>query len=370
MNYFTQEDLNFYIEHANTVYDKENQQDIRTGSRIRKTIFDKVSFWGEQVAKQLGFSSLGRNNWLNTYQSTFKEYAWCRIFPNPDDHQLFFNVECNAEEGSLIIKLHCKFSGSDRLSHDKVALFDKFVETKFYRGQWIRWYLIDLRSFQNFDQLINFSKHFIQDNLHHYFEIKNLLDSSDLKEELENLHLDSMDLTQMKLTKVENNPLPQKSSRGEYVFQDKTLYFNVLNEPSGSIYEKRNRENKKLGDTGEKLILIQEEKRLKELQEKGIISKDKRVIKQKDYVGYDFLSYDENGQEIHIEVKTTAGNQKAPFYMSMNEVSVMKSDPKWKLYRVYDFNAKTKTANFFIWDAVQVELNIDFFSKTYYCCFK
>lgn len=370
MNYFTQNDLDFYIDHANAVYDKENDEDIQAGRRIRKTIFDKVSFWGKQVAMQLGFSSLSRNNWINTYQSTFKEYAWCRIFPDSNDHQLFFNVECNAEEGSLIIKLHCKFSGTDRLSHDKVALFDKFIENKFYRGQWIRWYVINLQSFENFDQLIRFSKHFIQDNLHHYSEIKNLLNSSDLKEELENLDLDSTDLTQVNLTEVENNPLPQKNQTGEYIFQDKTSYNTNLHEPASSIYEKRNKENKKLGDTGEQLIFLQEEKKLKRLQEEGMISPDKRVIKQQDHVGYDFLSYDQNGEEIHIEVKTTQGDRKAPFFMSMNEVYVMKSDPKWRLYRIYDFNPKTKTANFFIWDAVQVELNIDFFSKTYYCCFK
>ncbi len=372
MNHFTQEDMDFFVRHSNKLYNKEISDHVNAGLRIRKTIFDKVSFWGERVANELGFTYLKRNNWVNSYHSTFSGYAWCRIFPDPNDHQLFFNVECNAEEESLIIKLHCKFSGSDKLSHEKVVLFDKYIESKFYIGQWLRWYIIDIDTFENFEQLINFSKHFIQDNLHYYHEVKRLLDNSDLsdlKEEIDNLELELIDLTEINLKEVEKITPTKKDIPKGYIFEDKTIYESIISEPL-SIYEKQDRENKKLGDIGEKLILIQEQKKLKELQEKGIVSLDKKIIKQKDFVGYDILSYDLNGEEIHIEVKTTKGNDKSPFYMSMNEVYVMKQDSKWRLYRVHNFNASKKTANFFIWDALQVELNVDFLNKIYYCRFK
>ena len=62
-----------------------------------------------------------------------------------------------------------------------------------------------------------------------------------------------------------------------------------------------------------------------------------------DGLGYDILSYDNEGKEMYIEVKTTTGKEKSDFFITANEL--LKSEEKkekFYLYRVYDFDMKTK----------------------------
>ena len=63
-----------------------------------------------------------------------------------------------------------------------------------------------------------------------------------------------------------------------------------------------------------------------------------------DTLGYDITSYDENGEQIYIEVKTTTANRIDGFYLTANEID--KADrygEKYRLYRVYNLNVKNKT---------------------------
>ena len=62
-----------------------------------------------------------------------------------------------------------------------------------------------------------------------------------------------------------------------------------------------------------------------------------------DGLGYDVLSFDEQGDELLIEVKTTRRPREFPFLITRNEVALSTEVPdRFRLYRVYDFN-KPKT---------------------------
>ena len=58
-----------------------------------------------------------------------------------------------------------------------------------------------------------------------------------------------------------------------------------------------------------------------------------------DGLGYDIRSYEEDGSERWIEVKTTRGGNATPFYLTRNENEVAKERPDaFRLYRLYDFS--------------------------------
>lgn len=66
-------------------------------------------------------------------------------------------------------------------------------------------------------------------------------------------------------------------------------------------------------------------------------------------VGYDILSYDLNGNEKLIGVKTTSGGKSLGFYISPNEVSISSQYPnKYYIYRIFDYNQETNTGKYFV----------------------
>ena len=81
-----------------------------------------------------------------------------------------------------------------------------------------------------------------------------------------------------------------------------------------------------------------EKKRLSAAGREDLAKKVKWVAQKDDSKGYDILSFDEDGNELFIEVKTTNRGEKTPFYLSTNELAFSeKNASKYRLYRVYDF---------------------------------
>lgn len=108
-------------------------------------------------------------------------------------------------------------------------------------------------------------------------------------------------------------------------------------------YIEQNIRNKDLGILGERFIYNYEMEKVKSYNlpvTKKVIWVAKDVG---DGLGYDILSYDNEGKEMYIEVKTTTGKEKSDFFITANEL--LKSEEKkekFYLYRVYDFDMKTK----------------------------
>ncbi|OHC64487.1 MAG: hypothetical protein A2045_03465 [Rhodocyclales bacterium GWA2_65_20] len=55
-------------------------------------------------------------------------------------------------------------------------------------------------------------------------------------------------------------------------------------------------------------------------------------------MGFDILSFDANGRERFIEVKTTAFGKETPFFISRGEVKFARQNvAQFHLYRLFDF---------------------------------
>lgn len=113
-------------------------------------------------------------------------------------------------------------------------------------------------------------------------------------------------------------------------------------------FQAKARRDKDLGDAGEDLVMKME---VEFLEKKGLHEKAKMVNLVKDGEGYDVLSFDANGNEKYIEVKTTSGHENTPFYMSANEVEFMRLHPgEYYLYRVYHYDEEFNSGEYYILD--------------------
>jgi hypothetical protein len=105
----------------------------------------------------------------------------------------------------------------------------------------------------------------------------------------------------------------------------------------------RDERNRELGKRGEELVLNFERSRLQ--QERPDLAKKVKWVSQElgDGAGFDILSYESTGKERLIEVKTTIGSQRTPFFISSNEYELSNDKPdQFRLIRVYDFTKKPR----------------------------
>lgn len=102
--------------------------------------------------------------------------------------------------------------------------------------------------------------------------------------------------------------------------------------------------NRSLGRAGELFVLDLEARRLHAAGRVKLADRVEHVAaSQGDGLGYDVLSFEEDGQERLIEVKTTAFGELTPFYVSRNELARSKQDAdRYHLYRVFDFRKQPR----------------------------
>ncbi|MFI5029186.1 MAG: DUF3883 domain-containing protein [Reyranellales bacterium] len=102
----------------------------------------------------------------------------------------------------------------------------------------------------------------------------------------------------------------------------------------------RDQLNRALGLAGEQHIFEFEQRKLFHAGRRDLAKKVRWVSQADgDGLGYDIRSYEENGSERWIEVKTTRGGNATPFYLTRNENEVAKERPDiFRLYRLYDFS--------------------------------
>jgi len=112
--------------------------------------------------------------------------------------------------------------------------------------------------------------------------------------------------------------------------------------PRETDYERISRNKKDVGNRGENAILNNEIDKLRKLGLNYLA--DKVSLCENDAEGYDLVSYDSEGNEIHIEVKTNSSNSKyLDFYITDNELQHLMSDDKYYIYYLYDIkNSKPK----------------------------
>lgn len=98
--------------------------------------------------------------------------------------------------------------------------------------------------------------------------------------------------------------------------------------------------NRSLGKAGEEFVLEVERKRLAKLERPDLARKVRWVaMEDGDGAGYDILSFEPNGRERLIEVKTTNGAARTPFFLTRNENETANAcADSWRLYRVHLFS--------------------------------
>ena len=104
-------------------------------------------------------------------------------------------------------------------------------------------------------------------------------------------------------------------------------------------YLEREARNHSLGLAGEEFVLNYEHWRLITLGKPLLADRVEHVSKSKgDGLGYDVLSFDTNGRERFVEVKTTAYGKETPFYVTRGELSFSReASGQFHLCRVFDF---------------------------------
>lgn len=97
--------------------------------------------------------------------------------------------------------------------------------------------------------------------------------------------------------------------------------------------------NSALGKAGEQWVLSYEEARLRRAGKEGLAGRIEWVSREAgDYFGFDIRSFEENGRDRLIEVKTTNRGKESPFFVTRNEVRVSRERKKaFHLYRVFRF---------------------------------
>ena len=124
-------------------------------------------------------------------------------------------------------------------------------------------------------------------------------------------------------------------------------------------YLERESRNRSLGKAGELLVMEYEARRLHQEGAKKYVDRIEHVSSTTgDGLGFDILSFDGDGRERYIEVKTTAYDAETPFFISPNEVDF--SDEKldqFHLYRLFAFRRKPQM--FIMPGAVAANFSLD-----------
>ena len=117
--------------------------------------------------------------------------------------------------------------------------------------------------------------------------------------------------------------------------------------------------NQELGQFGELFILDFERARLRSENCEALAERIAHVsVVSGDGAGFDIRSFETNGAERLIEVKTTKYGEFTPFFVSKNEVKVSKIlSEKYHVYRLYTF--KTEPRFFIIPGSIEMSCELD-----------
>lgn len=104
-------------------------------------------------------------------------------------------------------------------------------------------------------------------------------------------------------------------------------------------YLEREAQNRSLGLAGEEFVVQFEHWRLVELGQHRLADKVEHVSQSRgDGLGYDVLSFESDGKERLIEVKTTTFGRDTPFFISRGELAVSQgARDQFHLYRLFEF---------------------------------
>ena len=104
-------------------------------------------------------------------------------------------------------------------------------------------------------------------------------------------------------------------------------------------YLEREAQNRSLGLAGELFVVQFEHWRLVGLGQHRLADKVEHIAQSKgDGLGYDILSFESDGKERLIEVKTTTFGRDTPFFVTRGELALSQgAKNQFHLYRLFEF---------------------------------
>lgn len=108
-------------------------------------------------------------------------------------------------------------------------------------------------------------------------------------------------------------------------------------------YLEREQHNSQLGLLGEQLVIDYEKWFLNKTGKEHLADRIEWISKNDDGAGFDILSFNTNGTDKYIEVKTTKLGKETPFFFSKNELHFsQKKEDQYHLYRLFHFDSNAK----------------------------
>lgn len=345
ITFFEASDIEFFAKKAGARYKADVRLDVKAGERIKSSIFSKSNVW-VRLINNPEYETIQDNRWqLSGY---FKPYSWARIFkPKLKSAKVFFTFGVSSKNKSLVFKLDCQrkaYQKEKALFKNQIKQFDRIVN-----GTGAEWNEIPLSELKiyNWEKLQRVTLDFIElyDTL--YSEVTEAILSTNGKGNT----VKGEALKEVQPPAEAFNNIPEKA----YTFKGVTI-----------DYDSNNKRFSEIGSAGEELVITREKLAL---TEQGRTDLANRVEKVEDGLGYDIRSFEKNGQEKCIEVKTTTGPVLRPFFMSDNEWAFMKHNSKnYYLYRVFDFDPLLNKGKYFqmkgdietrvFWPSKQIEIFI------------
>jgi Domain of unknown function (DUF3883) len=125
--------------------------------------------------------------------------------------------------------------------------------------------------------------------------------------------------------------------------------------------------NRSLGKAGEAFVVDLERNRLKEGNRADLARKVRwTAVEDGDGAGYDVTSFSLRGHPQFIEVKTTNGSSRTPFFLTRNECDIARQCPEeWRIYRVHLFASGPRVFTI----APPLEINVKLSPETWRASF-
>lgn len=338
MEFFKKTELERFAMMAGKPYDAGNEEHQQYVQEIIHPLLEKTEHWAQLVEERMqanDFIVRFEKKWLQLHRqgNAFKPYTWARIFRRTNsDKGIFFTVGIEDKRG-LIVKLDYQYDGTTPLSEVQKQKCKLLIKEE----AWKKVEADDVTDY-NWDRLLEETVKYFKEGLDYYDWVIETV----YKEEQGDQNL-TMPLC---LT------LPPMPHGSDYK-NDKYIKEVLHNEETSSISEQKAIDyiekairDKEVGSAGEQLVIDYEKQQLRNL---GRFDLENEVQKVPDKYGYDILSFDKDGKEKHIEVKTTTGGLKTSFFMTKNEIQIAINNPdSYYLYRLFEYRPNELPCPFFI----------------------